>query len=294
MYKLIAIDLDGTLLDSYSEISEKTKIVLNIAIKKGIEVVISSGRTVDSIKSITDDIIGKNYIIAGNGSILYNLKENHPIYEMYMSKDKVINIINICEENSITYSVYTNKAIVSNSLKYNVLYYYKENLKKAPSKQTNIIITQDTYEYVKNMPQDEKVIKIFICDKNKSVFNAIMKKISSIDEIQTLDVSHMARKYITNGNEEIPIEYFYTEVSEKSVDKWFALDYLINMLNIDSKDVIAIGDNVNDKKMIENAGVGIAMKNSTPQLTDIADYVTDFDNNHNGVANAIEKFIDIL
>lgn len=101
----------------------------------------------------------------------------------------------------------------------------------------------------------------------------------------------MSRKFITNGTEEIPIEYFYTEVTEKDVDKWFALEFLLGKINIAKENVIAIGDNVNDKKMIEQSGLGIAMKKSTPKVTEIADFVTNFDNNNDGVAEAIEKFI---
>ena len=54
---------------------------------------------------------------------------------------------------------------------------------------------------------------------------------------------------------------------------------------------MAIGDNVNDRKMIEQAGLGIAMKNSTPKITEVANYVTDFDNNNDGAARVIEKFL---
>ena len=291
MYKLIAIDLDGTMLNSYSEIGIHTKDVLNKAIQNGIEIVIASGRTVDSIKSITDEILDKKYIIAGNGSIIYDLKQNSILYEKYISKIKALNIINICEENNITYSIYTNKAIVANSLKHNVLYYYKENLKKKPDKKTNIVLVSDVVNYVKSMPKDEKVIKILISDNSKSVFSAILRKMQEIENINVLDVSHMSRKIINNGSQEISLEYFYTEITEENVDKWYALELLIKKLNIDKKDVIAIGDNVNDIKMLENCGVGIAMKNAVPCVCEIADCITDYDNNNDGVGYAIEKFL---
>lgn len=291
MYKLVAIDLDGTMLNTYGEITENTKRVIKETIQKGTEVVIASGRTIDSIKTLAEEINSKKYMIAGNGAIVYDIENDNIIYEKYIPKAKALNIIKICEDNSITYSVYTNKTIIADSLKYNILYYYKENLKKEPNKKTSITIVQNIYDYVKNM-ENEKVIKIFICDKTASVFNAILKKLDEISDIEILDVSHMSRKVITNGTEEVPIEYFYTEVSEKNVDKWFALDFLIQKLDIDKSQVITIGDNVNDKKMIEQAGLGIAMKGSTPKITEFADYVTEYDNNNDGVAFALEKFIN--
>ena len=64
---------------------------------------------------------------------------------------------------------------------------------------------------------------------------------------------------------------------------------MIEKLNIKKEEVIAIGDNINDKKMIENAGLGIVMKGSTPVVVDIAEYITDTNNNE-GVAKALEKF----
>lgn len=292
MYKLIAIDLDGTLLNAYSQISENTKRVLSQTIKNGTEIVLASGRSVDSIKNIANEIGLKNYIIAGNGSVVYDLNNNNIIYEKYISKIKALNIIKICEENSITYSVYTNKTIIANALKYNILYYYKENLKKEPNKKTNITLVQDIYDYVKNLQNDEKIMKIFICDQNQSIFNSMQKKFDLIKDIEILDVSHMSRKVITNGTEEVPIEYFYTEITEKDVDKWTALEFLLDKLNISKGEVIAIGDNANDKKMIEQAGIGIAMKGCTPKVAEVSNYITDFDNNHDGVAKAIEKFLD--
>ena len=290
MYKLVAIDLDGTMLNTYGEVTESTKRILKETMKKGCEVVIASGRTIDSIQAIADEIATKKYMIAGNGSIVYDISKKNIIYEKYIPKSKALNIIKICEDNSITYSVYTNKTIIANSLKYNILYYYKQNLKKQPNKKTSITLVESIYDYVKNI-EDEKVMKIFICDSTESIFNAILRKIGELEDIEILDVSHMSRKVISNGSEEVPIEYFYTEITEKNVDKWYALEFLINKLNIEKKEVMAIGDNVNDRKMIEQAGLGIAMKNSTPKITEVANYVTDFDNNNDGAARAIEKFL---
>lgn len=288
MYKLVAIDLDGTMLNSYGIVTENTKNTIKKVIENGAEVIIASGRPIDSIKSIAKEIGSENYFIAGNGALIYDIKNDKIIYEKYMSKLKVLEIIKICEENSISYNVYTDKTILATSLKYNVLYYYKENLKKEESKKTNINIVKDMYEYVKNM-QEDKFLKITICDDNKTVFNSIMKKIKRVEEIEVLDVSHMSRKMIRQGTEEIPIEYYYTEISLANVDKWNAIEFLIKKLNIETEKVMTIGDNINDKKMIENAGLGIAMKGSTPVVTNVADDIAE-SNNEEGVAKILQKY----
>ena len=290
MYKMIAVDLDGTMLNSYGEVTENTKRVIKQTIQNGTEVIIASGRSIDSIKTIANEIESKKYMIAGNGAVIYDIENDKIIYEKYIPKSKAIDIIKTCEENSIYYNVYTNKSIIANSLRYNVLYYYKENIKKEESKKTHITLVEDILKYVEDM-QNEKIMKIFICDSTKSVFNSIIKKFEIIPDVEVLDVSHMSRKIIKHGTTEVPIQYYYTEISMKNVDKWYALEFLLNKLHINKDELITIGDNMNDKKMIEEAGLGIVMKGSTPVVTSIADYITD-DNNNEGVAKAIEKFVN--
>lgn len=288
MYKLVAVDLDGTMLNSYGIVTENTKKIIKKTVKKGTDVIIASGRPIDSIQTIAKEIGSNNYFIAGNGALIYDIKNDKVIYEKYMSKQKVLEIIKLCEENSIAYNVYTEKTILATSLKYNVLYYHKENLKKEENKQTSINIVKDMYDYIQNS-EEEKFLKISVCDDSKSIFNSILRKLKNIEGIEVLEVSHMSRKIIKQGTEDIPIEYYYTEISLKEVDKWNAIEYLIEKLSIKKEEVIAIGDNINDKKMIENAGLGVVMEGSTPVVTNIADYIT-ASNNEEGVAKALEKF----
>ena len=288
MYKLVAIDLDGTMLNSYGIVTQNTKEVIKKVQEKGIEVIIASGRPIDSIKTIAKEIESENYFISGNGAILYDIKKDEIIYENILKKAKTLDIIKICEENSIYYSVYTEKEILAKSLNYNVLYYYKENLDKEEKNKTHIKIVEDLYKYLEE--RNEKIIKITICDNNKSIFNSILKKLKTIDDIEVLEVSHMSRKIIRQGTEEVPIEYFYTEISAKNVDKWYAIQMLAEKLNIKKEEIVAIGDNVNDEKMIKEAGLGIAMGQSSPKITKISNYITN-NNNEEGVANALKHII---
>lgn len=291
MYQLVAIDLDGTLLNSYGVVTDRTKQTIKKCIDKGIEIVLASGRPNDSIEAIAKEIGAEHYFIAGNGALIYDIKKQKVIYEKYMSKEKVLEIIKLCEQNSISYNVYTDKTILATSLKYNVLYYHKENLKKEESKKTHINIVDDMYTYVKQM-QEEKFLKITICDTNSNVFNAIIRKMKQIKGIDILEVSHMSRKIIKQGTEDVPIEYYYTEISLQEVDKYNALQFLQKKLNIKNEETIAIGDNMNDKKMIQKAGMGIAMKQSCPAIIEVADYVTE-GNNEDGVAKALENFVKL-
>lgn len=288
MYKLVAVDLDGTMLNQYGIVTENTKNVIKETINKGIDVIIASGRPIDSIQSIAKEIGSKKYFIAGNGALIYDIQKDEIMYDKFLPKEKVLEIIKICEENSISYNVYTDQTILTTGLKYNVLYYQKENLKKEESKQTKISIVENMYKYVKDK-KEERFLKMTICDDNQTVFQSIIRKLRKIEGIEVLDVSHMSRKTIKQGTEERTIEYYYTEITVENVDKWDALEFLIEKLDIKKEEVIAIGDNVNDKKMIQEAGLGVAMEGSTPVITQIADYITT-SNSEEGVAKVLEKF----
>lgn len=287
MYKLVAIDLDGTMLNSYGVVTENTKKTIQEKIQNGVEIMIASGRPIDSIKTIAKEIGSEKFFIAGNGALIYDIKKEEIIYEKFLSKAKVLEIIKICEENSIHYNLYTEKTIIAKNLKYNVLYYHKENLKKEENKKTNITLVDDIQEYIQN--REEKFLKITICDEDQMIFQSIMRKLKKITGIAILEVSHMSRKMIRQGTEEVPIEYYYTEISLKEVDKWNAIEFLMEKLGILREEVMTIGDNMNDKKMIEQAGWGVAMGQSTPIVTEIADYITD-NNNQDGVEKALRKF----
>ena len=288
MYKLAAIDLDGTMLNQYGLITQRTKEAIENAQKNGIEIIIASGRPTDSVKTIAKEINSNKYFISGNGAIIYDITNDEIIYENVLKKSKALDIIKICEENSIYYNIYTEKEIIAKNLQCNVLYYHKENLKKEEKNKTHINIVENIYDYILN--RDEKIVKITICDGHQSIFNSIMRKLKEINDIEVLEVSHMSRKMIRQGTEEIPIEYFYTEISAKNVDKWNAIDFLKEKMLIDTNEIIAIGDNMNDKKMIENAGLGIAMGESTPVVKEVADQITDT-NLEDGVAKALEKLV---
>ena len=288
MYKLIAIDLDGTMLNQYGVVTQETKDAIQKAQENGIEVIIASGRPLDSIKAIAKEIKSQKYFISGNGAIIYDISNEQIIYENTLKKQKVLDIIKICEENSIYYNIYTDKEIIARSFQCNVLYYHKENSNKAEEDRTHINIVENVYEYIAT--REEKIVKITICDNNQSIFNSIIRKLKEISEIEVLDVSHMSRKMIKQGTEEIPIEYFYTEISAKNVDKWHAIEFLQEKMNIQTEEIVAIGDNVNDKKMIEKAGIGIAMGQSHPAIKEIANKITT-SNTENGVAQALQEII---
>lgn len=289
MYKLMAIDLDGTLLNSHGEVPKETREALMQAKNSGTEIVLASGRPISSTESLAIELGVDNYLISGNGAVVYDIKNQKIIYDRLLSKEQVFHIANLCEENSFFYNVYTEDEVIASSLNYNVLFYHKENVKKPEEKRTHINLVQNIEEYIKQSGK-EKFLKITVCDESRFIFNSIIKKLKAIPGIDVLDVEYMSRKKIKSGTEDVDIRYYYTEVTNANVNKWSAIEFLLEKLKIKQNEVIAIGDNVNDKEMIMNAGMGIAMGNSNPYMKEIANEIVS-DNNSQGVLEAVKKFI---
>ena len=243
-----------------------------------------------SVKTLAMEIGANKYIICGNGTLIYDLQKEKIIYDAFMEKEKVLEIIKICEENSIYYNVYTQNEVLTKTLNYNVLFYDKENSKKPIEKRTNINIVENIPKYIKENP-NINILKMTICDSDKIIFSSIIKKLKMIPKIDILDIEHMSKKNIKFGSKDIPIEYFYTEITKENTNKWTAIEFLIKMLGIKREEVIAIGDNINDKEMIENAGLGVAMGQSILEVNKIGDVFVK-DNNSDGVAEAINKFVN--
>jgi len=289
MFKLMAIDLDGTLLNSFGEVSAPTREVLKQAKEQGVEVVLSSGRPISSTESLALELGVDNYLISGNGAAVFDIKKQEILYDRFLSKEQVLKIAKICEENSFFYNVYTEDEVIASSLNYNILFYHKENVKKVEEKRTHINVVQNIAEYIEQSGK-EKFLKITVCDESQFIFNSIMKRLKEIEGIDVLEVEYMSRKKIKAGTDDVDIQYYYTEITNQNVNKWSAIEFLLDYLNIKKEEVIAIGDNMNDKEMIEEAGLGVVMGNSNPKMKEIADEIV-ADNNSDGVKEAIEKFV---
>ncbi len=289
MYKLITVDLDGTLLNKYGEVSEYSKNIIKKLTDQGTLVVLASGRISESVLTIAKEIGANKYYISGNGSVLYDMQKEEIIYEKYLSKEKVLELIELCEKNSIYYNIYTESSVIAKSLNYNVAFYNYENTKKSSDKKTEINIVDDVYNYIKTL-NTNKFLKMTICDENKIVFSSILRKVKDIPDIDVLEVSHMSKKKIKMGTKEISVGYYYTEISSKNVDKWYAIEEIMKKEKIAKEEVISFGDNNNDILMIKNAGLGIAMGHSNEQVKKVAKFVTKT-NDEDGVAKALENIM---
>ena len=247
------------------------------------------GRPISSTENLAVELGVDNYLISGNGSAVFDIKNQEIIYDRFLTKKQVLEIANICEQNSFFYNVYTEDEVIASSLNYNVLFYHKENLKKVEEKRTHINVVQNIKEYIEQSGK-EKFLKITVCDESQFIFNSIMRRLKTIEGIDLLEVEYMSRKKIKSGTEDVDIQYYYTEITNKNVNKWSAIEFLLEKLKISPNEVMAIGDNMNDKEMIQESGLGVVMGNSNPHMKEIAEKIV-ADNNSEGVLEAINKFV---
>lgn len=274
MYKLICIDMDGTLLNSKRKISEATKEALKAAHDMGVQIVITTGRIYCNAAYYSDLIGVTSPVIAANGAIIREKDKEEPIYKCRIPQEINFKILELCNK----YRVYpnfqaSNDIYGGNGIISFLLYYF---VYKTKSKKHNVRIhgINSAEKWSRILTQyEQEIIKCEIYDRDKTKINKIKKALQELEQLQVVSVGH-------NG----------IDITSKNVCKGTAVKALADYYKIKSEDVIAIGDNDNDVEMIEYAGLGVAMGNAKTSIKNIADYVT-ATNNEDGVAKVINKFI---
>jgi Cof subfamily protein (haloacid dehalogenase superfamily) len=242
MYSLVAIDLDGTLLDMNKEISERNKATLQLAMKKGVKIVICSGRVYSGARIYAKHLNSKNPIIACNGAIISENTDGKVLYSNYMDTGDCLKILDICHKHDIYFHVYAGETMLTEKLGYNSLKYYERNKELPPKDRVDIQVVSNMEEKLKSIAGT--VLKFVVASEDLELLKTVRDELA---DVETVDV--------TSSN------YNNFEVINKGVSKGIALRRLSEILNIPSREMIAIGDNENDISMFRYAGLGIAMDN---------------------------------
>lgn len=273
-YKLLAIDMDGTFLDGEHKPLEENYIAIKKAAELGIKVVICSGRIPAALKLFTDDMPKNQPIIAGNGSIVYDGDLNE-IYKEYIDPDTVGDIISMLrnEYDHVYYHVMDPYVVYSEGIGRIVQdFLFKLNLSLPRKHRMEFRLVPDLVTYI-----DEhrvKALKIEIHEDDNNLFNEIRRRIETIPNVEV----------VTSG-------FGSLEIVRKGINKGKALEVLAKHYGYSLEECIAVGNDENDVEMIQEAGLGIAVKNSNPKAKAVADYITENDNDNNAVAEVVEKFI---
>lgn len=274
-YKLIALDLDGTLLKDTKDISKKTVKYIERLKKNKIEVVIATGRSYYHGKKLIEPLNQDMIILSNNGSIARHTSNDEVIFANYLTKDKAKIIIDEALEHGFHPILHVNEfhdgydLIIENHPEDSRYYGYmsKENVrfkkfKFEEIKYTNILsicIAGDftTLEFFR-----KKITK-----KYPKVFNSFTARNLKIRALlEFLDIKGC---------------------------KWEAVHRYAQSKGILDKEIISIGDDNNDIELLKKSGLGIAMINGTEEIKKAADKVTEHDNNNDGVIFELEKYFKI-
>lgn len=266
MYKLIALDLDGTLTNDAKEVTPYTKQVLHEAVKKGASIALVSGRPTIGIRRVERELeldkIG-GYILAYNGGHILDCKTGEDIYKVQFPHDCIEEAIGFARKYHVAMVSYDDNGIVTEGPMDQYVEHESFN-NGIPAKKVEDLAAYLSYPFV----------KMVMCgDPGK------------IAELEPIMAEHFRGRLDIYKAESI-----YLEVMPLGIKKSAGLQKLMDVLGIDRSELIACGDANNDLPMMEIAGLSVAMENAYENVKQAADFVSR-SNNDDGVAYAIKKFV---
>lgn len=263
---LIALDMDGTLLNSNHEICPETKKYLKHLSSLGHKIIISSGRPIRGILKYYSELELTTPAICYNGSYIYPGEENDfPEYCFSFPKEKILQIIS-----DIGYDKLDNVILETNK----DIYFLHED------ESLDVFFTKNGMnvhlgKIEDNLDEDTMTMLLKIKDtKDNSTIQ------SAIDKHPNIKLRFWSGKW-----------YHISEIYFDSINKGKALEKIADYYHINQDHIIAFGDATNDIELLSFAGIGIAMKNSEDELIEYADIISEEDNNNDGIKVELEKII---
>lgn len=270
--KMVGLDLDGTTLNKEGKLSELTKKALHKAMKRGIHIVVTTGRTFASLPKEITDIEELEYIITSNGAHITRMEDRNLVYSNYIPKEAIIKLINIFKEEGYSIEVFTGGKAYMESEEY----YYFKNCEKSYRDIDYIVRTRNPIEGIYDfmLSHSGKIENININFEDldeKEKAKAVLEKVPGIT---------LTSSFIHNW-----------EIGGESTSKGNALKTLAKMLDVNpEEELLACGDSPNDISMIKLAKVGIAVANATEETKAASDFVFP-SNDEDGVAKALYEYV---
>lgn len=278
--KLVASDLDGTIIDRNNYIATENYEAINKIHSKNIDFVVCTGKSYSVSKSICKNFNAK-YGVFGNGAQIIDLQTGKELNRKTLNTKQINYCINLARKQNLHIHFYTEDSIVTENLKYMDLRNYI--LKDVNSTELKFFIVPD--------------IEKFIKEEKPSIFSLVITSDESMAEFEkkvheNLSVStNLINKKGIYKDTIINKEYEYLNIAPDNINKNQALNFLSQYLNIAQSEMLAIGDNINDLEMVKNAGVGIAVGDAYSELKNVASYVTTNTASTGAFAEAIKKYI---
>ncbi|MCL2170956.1 MAG: Cof-type HAD-IIB family hydrolase [Defluviitaleaceae bacterium] len=272
MYKLLACDMDGTLIGRDFILNKLDIDALQAAGKSGIHLVLCSGRSYESLKFFAQEIgmiSPGNFLIGFNGCTVYDLGADKVLREEGLGMDAAIAALAAHKDSDI----FAEPVVYKNSQDVLILGDGEWSREYMKTSRVNAIVCKDQISALGEMGGG--VSKIIFIGEYKN-----LQKLAAILEMRLGDSAIVV----------FSAEYLL-EVMTSRTSKGAALGWLCQYLSIDLTQTIAIGDNFNDITMLNSAGLGVAVANAVDDVKKIADYVTTADCQNGAVAEVIGKFI---
>ena len=277
MIKLIASDLDGTIIDDKRRISQENFKAIADLNKANIPFVVCTGKTYCISKDICKDL-NANYGIFGNGSQIVNLSTGEEIARNILNYDEINICISIAKKRKLHIHAYTEDSIITQNLEYMDL----RNSILFPS-QIKIKIVKNISEYIKK--ERPTILKLVISSKNN--IEELKVELEKRTSLSIVCISKTG-KY---EDQIIDKEYEYLDISPLNLSKGKALKILEDYLKLPKENILSIGDNINDIDMFRESGIGAAVNNAYDEVKNVANYVTTNSVDNAGFAEAVYKFV---
>lgn len=299
MYKLLVLDMDGTLLNEQCEISKDNIEAIKKARQSGVRVAIATGRTKMGIDPYLDqlgiNVPGEFSVVCSGARILEN--NNREILSSRLTREDLNDIVSFCRPNGFGMHLYSTEGLIMDEE--SIFTYYDSAANNMP------IIKMPFHEVTDATPID----KVMVCNTHSQMVKALGKTFPSfyipkniIDEAMELEQSqdkvdkeafNTLGCFPENFHKRYNLSCVFdsiVEISKKEANKAYGIQTLMKMLDLKREEIMCIGDSQNDRHMVEFAGMGVAMGNACDDLKNIANDITKT-NEESGVAHAIHKHI---
>lgn len=272
-YKLLCIDIDGTLLNSEHQVTARTMEAVKRAQAVGVNIAISTGRIYSDAEYYARLVGARAPVIASNGAFIMGPDGSEILYKSVFGQRLAVKILDTASKYKAVPNFHTPYKVYAGNIP-SWLFYHKNIRRGVFSKnlKAQLVLSKKHWEKVLASEQDS-ILKCELLIKDKAAQQRIRDELESLGKLEVVNAM--------GAN---------LEITYKGVSKGKAAEILASYYNLTAGDIMAIGDSENDLSMIEYAGLGVAMGNAVDRLKEKADFITDTNDNE-GVAKAIDKFI---
>lgn len=261
-YKLMVVDIDGTLVNSEGKLTDRTKEAVKLAVEKGLVFTIASGRPMQGIEYLNEQLGLEVPYITYNGAAVVMGKSKEILYERNLEPSDAREIIELGKRFNTTIIVWAKNKLYVNE------------------------INERTDKY-KEITKGEPIL----CSDMEKLVNTGVTKVLWYDEIDKIEhYQEIVGAYLSGNVNFHTSRPMFLEFVDKKASKAIAMEKLGEYFGITQSEMIAVGDGYNDLSMIEYAGLGVAMGNSKEEIKNRADTVT-LSNDEDGVAEVIYRYI---